>query len=132
PVIFWDLFGQQGHPVRTTVSEMGPLLLARLMELSDAQEGVLNIAFRLADEEGLLLLDLKDLQGILGFVAENAKELSARYGNVARASVGAIQRRLLVLENQGGSAFFGEPALGIGDLMRTTRDGRGYVSILAA
>jgi uncharacterized protein len=132
PVIFWDLFGEQGHPIRATISEMGPLLLARLMDLTDAQEGVLNIAFRIADEESLLLLDLKDLQGILGFVADNAKELSARYGNVARASVGAIQRQLLVLETQGGANFFAEPSLEIADLMRTTRDGRGYISLLAA
>ncbi len=132
PTIFWDLFGQQGHPIRTTISEMGPLLLARLMSLTEAQEGVLNIAFRIADEQGLMLLDLKDLQAILVHVADNAKELTARYGNVSKASVGAIQRQLLVLENQGGAQFFGEPALRIGDLMRTTRDGRGYVSILAA
>ena len=107
PVTFWDLFGEQGHPIRTTVSEMGPLLLARLLELTDAQEGVLNVAFRVADEEGLPLLDLKDLQALLVFVGENAKDLSLRYGNVATASVGAIQRQLLVLENQGGAAFFG-------------------------
>jgi uncharacterized protein len=132
PVIFWDLFGEQGHPIRATVSEMGPLLIARLMNLTEAQEGVLNIAFRVADEEGLLLLDLKDLQAILAFVAENARALSARYGNVARASVGAIQRQLLVLENQGGANFFCEPSLQITDLMRTTRDGRGCVSILMA
>jgi uncharacterized protein len=132
PVIFWDLFGEQGHPIRATVSEMGPLLLARMMSLTDAQEGVLNIAFRAADEEGLLLLDLKDLQAILTFVAQNAQALSARFGNVARASVGAIQRQLLVLENQGAAHFFTEPSLQITDLMRTTRDGRGYISILAA
>jgi DNA helicase HerA-like ATPase len=132
PTIFWDLFGEEGHPVRASVSEMGPLLLSRLMDLTDAQEGVLNIAFRIADEEGLLLLDLKDLQAILNFVAENAKEIRSRYGNVAKASVGAIQRKLLVLENQAGALFFGEPVLRIPDLMRTTRDGRGYVSILAA
>jgi len=132
PTIFWDLFGEQGHPIRTTVSEVGPLLLARLMDLTEAQEGVLNIAFRIADEEGLLLLDLKDLQSMLAYVAEHASEIGARYGNVAKASVGAIQRALLVLENQGGAAFFGEPALRMPDLMRTTRDGRGYVSVLAA
>ncbi len=132
PTIFWDLFGEKGHPIRATISEMGPLLLSRLMNLTDAQEGVLNIAFQLADEEGLLLLDLKDLQSLLAVVAERSKELSARYGNVARQSVGAIQRSLLVLERQGGEAFFGEPALAINDLMRTTSDGRGMVNILAA
>jgi DNA helicase HerA-like ATPase len=132
PTIFWDLFGEQGHPIRATVSEMGPLLLSRLLNLTEAQEGVLNIAFRIADEQGLLLLDLKDLQSTLSHVGENAKEIGARYGHVAKASVGAIQRKLLVLENQEGELFFGEPVLSIPDLMRTTRDGRGYVSILAA
>lgn len=132
PVTFWDLFGQQGHPVRTTVSEMGPLLLSRLLELTEAQEGILNIAFRMADEEGLPLLDLKDLQSMLVWLGENAKDLSLRYGNIAVASVGAIQRRLLVLENQGAAAFFGEPALDLADLMRIAPDGRGMVNILAA
>ena len=132
PVTFWDLFGTQGHPIRTTVSEMGPLLLARLLELSEVQEGILNIAFRLADEEGLPLLDLKDLQALLVWVGENRAELSLRYGNVSTASIGAIQRRLLVLENQGGAKFFGEPALALSDLMRTAGDGRGMVNILAA
>lgn len=132
PVTFWDLFGEQGHPIRTTVSEMGPLLLARLLELTDAQEGVLNVAFRVADEEGLPLLDLKDLQALLVFVGENAKDLSLRYGNVATASVGAIQRQLLVLENQGGAAFFGEPALELSDIIRSDPDGRGRISILAS
>ncbi|MCG6123045.1 MAG: DUF853 domain-containing protein, partial [Microvirga sp.] len=132
PAIFWDLFGEKGHPVRTTVSEMGPLLLSRLMDLTDAQEGVLNIAFRIADEQGLLLLDLKDLQAMLTHVAEQADAISRRYGNVAKASVGAIQRQLLVLENQGARDFFGEPAMSIDDLMRVDRDGRGYVSVLAA
>ena len=132
PVIFWDLFGEQGHPIRTTISEMGPLLLARLMGLNEVQEGVLAIAFRVADDEGLLLLDLADLQAMLVWVAENARHLSARYGNVSRASVGAIQRQLLQLEGQGGDRFFGEPALDIMDLIRTDADGRGYVSILAA
>jgi DNA helicase HerA-like ATPase len=132
PTIFWDLFGEQGHPVRTTVSEMGPLLLARLMDLNDTQEGVLNIAFRIADEERLLLLDLKDLQALLADMAERAQEISGRYGNVAKASVGAIQRQLLVLEQQGGEKFFGEPALEIADLMRTTTDGHGIVGIVAA
>jgi DNA helicase HerA-like ATPase len=132
PVIFWDLFGEQGHPIRATVSEMGPLLLSRLMNLTEAQEGVMNIAFKIADEEGLLLLDMKDLQSLLANMAERAAELSARYGNVSKPSVGAIQRSLLVLEQQGGANFFGEPALAISDLMRTTRDGRGAISVLAA
>jgi hypothetical protein len=132
PVIFWDLFGEKGHPIRATVSEMGPLLLSRLMNLTDAQEGVINIAFRIADEEGLLLLDMKDLQAMLVNIAERADEISKVYGNVSKASVGAIQRSLLVLEQQGGTHFFGEPALRIEDLMRTTRDGRGAISVLAA
>ncbi len=132
PVTFWDLFGEQGHPIRATVAEMGPLLLARLMELSDAQEGVLNVAFRAADEEGLPLLDLKDLQSLLVWVGDHADELSTRYGNVAKSSIGAIQRQLLVLENQGGEALFGEPALELADLMRVDADGRGMINILAA
>jgi DNA helicase HerA-like ATPase len=132
PVIFWDLFGEQGHPIRTTVSEMGPLLLSRLMDLSEAQEGVMNIAFKIADEEGLLLLDMKDLQALLANIADRADEISARYGNVTKASVGAIQRSLLILDQQGGSHFFGEPALRISDLMRTTQDGRGAINVLAA
>lgn len=132
PVIFWDLFGEQGHPIRATVSEMGPLLLSRLMNLSEAQEGVINIAFRIADEEGLLLLDLKDLQALLANMADRAQEIGARFGNVTRQSVGAIQRNLLVLEQQGAAHFFGEPALKISDLMRKTPDGRGAINILAA
>ncbi|WP_232622654.1 helicase HerA-like domain-containing protein [Pseudorhodobacter sp. MZDSW-24AT] len=132
PVTFWDLFGAQGHPIRATVAEMGPLLLARLLELTEAQEGVLNVAFRLADEEELPLLDLKDLQALLVFIAENAAAISARYGLVASASIGAIQRRLLVLENQGGTAFFGEPALDLEDLMQRDPDGRGRINILAS
>ncbi|MDQ0317325.1 helicase HerA-like domain-containing protein [Amorphus orientalis] len=133
PVAFWDLFGAEGHPIRTTVSEMGPLLLSRLMDLTDAQEGVLNIVFRLADDQGLLLLDLKDLRALVAHVGEQASELSQLYGNVSKASVGAIQRRLLVLEEQGGDAFFGEPALAIADLMRTDpQTGRGVVNVLAA
>ena len=132
PVIFWDLFGEKGHPIRATISEMGPLLLSRLMNLSDAQEGVMNIAFRSADEEGLLLLDLKDLQAMLAHIADRADEIGHKYGNVSKASVGAIQRSLLVLEQQGGENFFGEPALRIEDLMRTTRDGRGAINVLAA
>jgi DNA helicase HerA-like ATPase len=132
PVIFWDLFGEQGHPIRATVSEMGPLLLSRLMNLTEAQEGVINIAFRIADEEGLLLLDMKDLQSLLANIAERADEIARRYGNVTKQSVGAIQRSLLILEQQGGAHFFGEPALRIADLMRTTRDGRGAINVLAA
>ncbi|MEQ6248059.1 helicase HerA-like domain-containing protein [Sulfitobacter sp. HNIBRBA3233] len=132
PVTFWDLFGAQGHPVRTTVSEMGPLLLSQLLELTEAQEGILNIAFRLADEDGLPLLDLKDLQALLVWIGENARDLSLRYGNVSGASIGAIQRRLLVLENQGGAQLFGEPALALSDLMRTDATGRGMVNILAS
>jgi DNA helicase HerA-like ATPase len=132
PVVFWDLFGKEGHPVRTTISEMGPLLLSRLLGLNDTQEGILNIAFRVADEEGLLILDLKDLQALLTYVAGKADELTVRYGNVAKATVGAVQRALLVLEQQGGAGFFGEPALDISQLMRTTPDGRGIVNILAA
>ena len=132
PVTFWDLFGKQGHPVRATVAEMGPLLLSRLMELTDVQEGVLNVAFRVADEEGLPLLDLEDLQALLVWVGQNAQDLSLRYGNVATASVGAIQRQLLVLENQGGAELFGEPALDLADLMLCDADGRGRISVLAA
>jgi DNA helicase HerA-like ATPase len=131
PVIFWDLFGEKGHPIRATVSEMGPLLLSRLMNLTEAQEGVMNIAFKIADEEGLLL-DMKDLQSLLANIADRADEISARYGNVTKPSVGAIQRTLLILEQQGGNFFFGEPALNLADLMRTTRDGRGAVSVLVA
>jgi len=132
PVTFWDLFGQQGHPIRTTVSEMGPLLLARLMGLNETQEGVLNIVFRVADEQGLLLLDLKDLRAMLAFVAEHAATLTRTYGNVSSVTVGAIQRQILVLENQGADSFFGEPALRIEDLMQVDRSGYGMVSILAA
>jgi uncharacterized protein len=132
PTVFWDLFGEQGHPVRTTISEMGPLLLARLMNLNDTQEGVLNIVFRVADDEGLLLLDLEDLQSLLTHVADQAATLTTRYGNVSKATIGAIQRQLLVLENQGGKHFFGEPALDISNLLRITRDGRGTINILSA
>ncbi|MFQ6551997.1 helicase HerA-like domain-containing protein [Aestuariibius insulae] len=132
PVVFWDLFGEQGHPIRTTVAEMGPLLLARLLELSEAQEGVLNVAFRVADEKGLPLLDLEDLQALLVWCWQNAKELSLRYGNVASSSVGAIQRSLLTLENQGGAAFFGEPALDIADLIAVNDAGEGRINVLAA
>ena len=132
PVVFWDLFGEQGHPIRATISEMGPLLLSRLMDLNEVQEGVLNIAFRVADEQGLLLLDLKDLRAMLGYLAEHAAELTVQYGNVSKQTIGTIQRQLLVLENQGGSNFFGEPALALKDFIRTDRDGRGYINILAA
>ncbi len=132
PVTFWDIFGEQGHPIRTTVAEMGPLLLARLLELTDVQEGVLNVAFRAADDQGLPLLDLKDLQSLLVWVGQNADSLSLRYGNVSRSSVGAIQRALLVLDTQGGQNLFGEPALELADMMRVDPDGRGRVSILAA
>ena len=132
PVTFWDMFGQKGHPVRTTVSEMGPLLLARLLELTEAQEGVLNIAFRVADEEEWALLDLKDLQALLVWVGENRKTLSLRYGNVSTASIGAIQRRLLVLEGQGATGFFGEPALSLDDLFLTDETGAGRINIIAA
>jgi DNA helicase HerA-like ATPase len=132
PVIFWDLFGEAGHPVRTTISEMGPLLLSNLLELNDTQEGILNIAFRVADEQGLLLLDLEDLRALLRFVAEHANTLSREYGNVSSASVAAIQRRLLVLEEQGAEHFFGEPALDLSDLQRTDLSGRGVINVLAA
>ncbi|MDX2317649.1 MAG: DUF853 family protein, partial [Hyphomicrobiaceae bacterium] len=132
PVIFWDLFGEKGHPIRTTITELGPLLLSRLMELSEAQEGVLNIAFKIADDEKLLLLDLKDLQSLLVNLAERAADLTTKYGNITKASVGSIQRSLLVLERQGAEDFFGEPALEVKALMRTARDGRGYISVLAA
>jgi hypothetical protein len=132
PAVFWDLFGEQGHPIRTTVSEMGPLLLARLMGLNETQEGVLSIAFRVADEEGLLLLELDDLQALLGYCAEHAQRLSAEYGNVAKATVGTIQRQLLQLDAQGGAHFFGEPALDIADFLSVDEDGRGVINILAA
>ena len=132
PVLFWDVYGQKGHPVRTTVSEMGPVLLANLLELNETQEGVLYIAFKVADDEGLLLLDLKDLRAMLTWLADNAKEIGRKYGNVAGQTVASIQRRLLVLEQAGGETFFGEPALDIADLMRADRQGRGYVSVLDA
>jgi len=132
PVIFWDLFGEQGLPIRTTVSEMGPLLLSRLMDLSEAQEGVLNIAFKIAADEKLLLLNLKDLQALLENLAARADTLTTKYGNVSKASVGAIQRSLLVLDQQGAEHFFGEPVLKVSDLMLEARDGRGYISVLAA
>lgn len=132
PAEFWDLFGEKGSPVRSTVSEMGPLLLSRILELNDTQSGVLDVAFRVADEEGLLLLDLKDLRAFLNDIVQRRAEISARYGNVAPQSVATVLRNLLRLENQGAEAFFGEPALDILDFMRTSADGRGQVNILAA
>jgi hypothetical protein len=132
PTVYWDVFGEQGHPMRATVSEMGPLLLARILGLTEVQEGVLNVVFRVADDNGLLLLDLKDLQAMLAHVGDQAPQLKTRYGNVSAASLGAIQRQLLVLENQGGARFFGEPALDLSDLMRTGRGGRGMINVLAA
>jgi len=132
PVRFWDLYGAEGHPVRATVSEMGPLLLSRLLDLNETQEGVLTLAFRLADDEGLLLFDLKDLRALLVEVGARAKELSLEYGHISRASVGAIQRRLIVLDEQGAEEFFGEPALALDDLIARDGDGRGVVNILAA
>lgn len=132
PVVFWDIYGIQGHPVRTTVSEMGPNLLTRLLELNDTQEGVLQVVFKVADDNGMLLLDLDDLRGMLNFVAQNAKEISAKYGLVAPASVAAIQRALLQLDNEGGANFFGEPALDLADFMRQDMSGRGIINVLAA
>ncbi len=130
PVVFWDLFGELGHPVRATISDMGPLLLSSLLELNDTQTGVLYAAFSIADDTGMLLLDLKDLRSLLQWMAEHRKELSAEYGNIATASIGAIQRRLLILEEQGAEHFFGEPALRLEDLMLTDFSGRGVISIL--
>jgi DNA helicase HerA-like ATPase len=132
PVIFWDLFGEKGHRVRTTIAEMGPLLLARLMDASEPQEGVINIAFKIADKGGLPLLDLKDFSSLLNYMGENATELSSQYGLISKASVGSIQRALLVLEQQGAEHFFGEPALKITDIMRTDNRGYGQISVLAA
>ncbi len=130
PVEFWDVFGEHGLPVRTTISEMGPLLLSRLLALNPVQSGVLNLIFRIADDQGLLLMDLKDLKAMLVYVAENASQYTVEYGNISKQSVGAIQRALLVLEDQGGSLFFGEPALDIRDFMKTTTEGRGVINIL--
>jgi uncharacterized protein len=132
PVLFWDLYGKSGHPVRTTVSEMGPKLLSRILELNDVQEGTVDIAFKLADDQGLLLLDLDDLRALLTFVAEHRKEISTQYGLVSTASVAAIQRSLLSLEGEGGKGLFGEPALDLKDLLRTDLNGRGIVNVLAA
>jgi DNA double-strand break repair helicase HerA and related ATPase len=132
PVVFWDLYGKSGHPVRTTVSEMGPSLLARILELNDVQAGTLEVAFKLADDRGLLLLDLDDLRALLGFVAESRKDVSTHYGLVSPTSIAAIQRSLLTLEREGGQTLFGEPALDLNDLLRTDLSGRGILSILAA
>jgi len=132
PVVFWDLYGKLGHPVRATISEMGPTLLARVMELNDTQEGVLEVAFKVADDQGLLLLDLADLRALLGFAAENAKDISAHYGLISSQSIAAIQRALLKLEQDGAEAFFGEPALELADLMRQDMSGRGIINVLAA
>jgi DNA helicase HerA-like ATPase len=139
PVVFWDLFGEQGHPIRATIFEMGPLLISRMLELNDVQEGVINIAFRYADDDpelkavdGQGLVDMKDLRELLSYLSKNGKEISARYGNVAVTAVGAVQRQLLVLENQGGAKFFGEPALAVSDLIRTDANGRGVINVLAA
>jgi len=132
PVVFWDLFGEQGHRIRSTVSDMGPLLLARLLGLNETQEGVLALAFKAADDNGMLLLDLKDLRAVLAWVADHAEDLRKEYGNVSSASVGAIQRSLLALDEQGGEMFFGEPVLDLNDMMRISMDGRGIVNILSA
>jgi uncharacterized protein len=132
PVEFWDIFGEQGHPLRTTITEMGPLLLSRLLNLNDTQAGVLNLAFKIADDDGLLLLDLKDLRALIQHVGDHAKEFKTEYGNISTASIGAIQRGLLVLEEQGGDRFFGEPALDLMDLIQTDANGQGVINILAA
>jgi DNA helicase HerA-like ATPase len=132
PVVFWDLFARQGHPIRTTMTEMGPVLLSRLLGLSEAQEGAVNIVFKLADEEGLAILDLKDLRALLSDLATRGKEIRTDYGNVSSVTIGSIQRRLVVLDEQGAANFFGEPALDIKDMMRTASDGRGIINILAA
>ncbi len=132
PVTFWDVFGEGGHPVRATISEMGPLLLSRLLQLNETQAGVLNLVFKVADEQGMLLLDLKDLRAMLQFVGENAAQFTTEYGNISTASVGAIQRNLLVLEQQGAEKFFAEPALNFDDLMQTDAQGKGVINILSA
>ena len=130
--VFWDVFGEQGHPVRATISDMGPLLIARMLNLNDTQSGVLSLVFRVADDNGMLLLDLKDLRAMVQYVGENAKTFTTTYGNISTASIGAIQRNLLALEEQGGDVFFGEPMLDINDLMQTDADGRGVINVLAA
>src|SRR5213075_1220229 len=130
PVVFWDVFGKAGHAVRATISDMGPLLLGRMLGLNETQEGVLAVVFKIADDNGLLLLDLKDLRAMLEYVGHNARDFQTQYGNISAASIGIIQRQLLTLESQGGGQFFGEPMLEIADLMRV-QDGKGVVSILA-
>lgn len=132
PTVFWDLFGEQGHPVRTTITEMGPLLLGRILMLNEIQSGVLNIAFRIADDQGLLLLDLKDLRAMIQFVGDQAESFKTQYGNISAASIGAIQRSLLTLEGQGGDKLFGEPSLMIEDLLQTGPEGKGMINILVA
>jgi DNA helicase HerA-like ATPase len=132
PAVFWDVFGEQGHPVRTTISEMGPLLLSRILLLNEIQSGVLNIVFKIADDNGLLLLDLKDLKAMARFVGDQAEQFKTQYGNISAASIGAIQRNLLTLEEQGGDKFFGEPALNLQDLMQTDTAGKGIINILTA
>lgn len=132
PVTLWDVFGKQGHPMRATISDMGPLLLGRMLNLNDTQAGVLNLVFKIADDNGLLLLDLKDLRAMLQYVGDNASDFTTQYGNVSAASIGAIQRGLLALESQGGAHIFGEPMLNINDLIQTNADGRGVINILAA
>jgi len=132
PVTFWDVLGEQGHPVRATISEMGPLLLARLLNLNEIQESVLALVFKIADDHGLLLLDVKDLQAMLHYVGDNSKQFQTQYGNISAASIGSIQRGLLALEQQGAEKFFGEPALNLDDLMQTDSSGHGIVNILAA
>ncbi|MFL6350391.1 MAG: helicase HerA-like domain-containing protein, partial [Bryobacteraceae bacterium] len=132
PVTFWDVFGEQGHPVRATVSEIGPLLLSRILNLNDTQSGVLSLIFKIADDNGLLLLDLKDLQAMLQFVGNQAKQYQTEYGNISAASIGAIQRGLVTLGNEGGNVFLGEPALNIDDLLQTDSHGHGVINVLAA
>ena len=132
PVTFWDIYGRSGHPVRATISDMGPLLLGRLFNLNETQQGVLTLVFKIADDNGLLLLDMKDLSEMLRFVGDNAKNFTVQYGNVSAASIGAIQRALLEIEQQGGNSFFGEPMLDIHDMIQTDGSGRGMINILAA
>ena len=132
PVTFWDVFGEKGHPVRATISDLGPLLLARMLNLNDVQEGVLQLVFKIADDSGLLLLDIKDLRAMLQHVGENAAQFQNEYGNISAASIGAIQRGLIAIDEQGGDRFFGEPMLNIEDLMQTDARGKGVVNILAA
>ena len=132
PTVFWDVYGALGHPVRATVSEMGPLLLARLLNLNETQSGVLNLVFKIADDQGLLLLDLKDLRAMVQHAGDNARQFTTQYGNISAASIGAIQRGLMAIDEQGGDHFFGEPALNIADLLQTDDKGRGIINILAA